>query len=104
VARYDPTILQAFADDLYATASAVILRSTITGTLIGFAAGVAGTWAFAHGSGDVGSSVVFPALVFGIIGMVAGRLVGVGRAFKYRLEAQRTLLQMQIEANTRKPS
>jgi hypothetical protein len=91
--NYDPSILVAFAMRLYSQANSIIALSTILGVISGAAAG--GIVLSALNAGTVG--VAIGALLFGLLGYMIGR----ERAFRYKLEAQRTLCALQTEINTR---
>ena len=98
MAEYDPAVLQKFADKLYMNAIAVIIGCTILGSIVGAVCGKL-VVAFAPKTLSVDSS----ALLWGatLLCLGVGFLIGQERAFRYKLEAQRTLCQMQIERNTR---
>ncbi len=99
-ARYDPRILQTYADRLYRQAS----RITWEYTLLGFPAGFILDF-FAFNLMRFLRTTVLPSaagvLTGPFLGAILGYLYGSSRAFQLRLEAQRTLCQMQIESNTR---
>lgn len=87
--RYDPQILQKFADRLYSQADSVILICVILGAAIG-----------GFGGFDMGGIVgaVVGLLILGALGFA----VGLSIAFQLKLRAQSVLCQKQIEENTRK--
>jgi hypothetical protein len=95
MADYDPQILQKFADKLYSQAGSEIAAWTILGFLVGVIGGAAVGSALARDY--LGACV----LGFGLIAALIGLLIGRGRAFHLKLEAQRTLCQLQVEKNTR---
>jgi uncharacterized membrane protein (Fun14 family) len=99
MAEYDPQILQKFADRLYSQAATEIASCTVLGFLVGAVAG----YALAKvAAGTVANDYVGAcALVVGLIAALVGVLIGRGRAFHLKLEAQRTLCQLQTEKNTR---
>lgn len=95
--QYEPSILQQYADRLYAQADSTVALLTIFWTVLGFGGGAA-LISIMHLSGDAALYPIFGApLILGL----AGFAIGSGRAFKYRLEAQRTMCQIAIERNTR---
>jgi hypothetical protein len=95
MAEYDPKILQSFADSLYSRAAFVIA----VWTFLGFVAGLF------LGAVFVQYVVRRPAGGYVLAGLVIGTLFGLAlgmeRAFHLKLEAQRTLCQLQLEKNTR---
>lgn len=95
MAAYDPQILEKFADRLYSQAANVIASSTLLGFLIGLVLG--GMLGRAVAKESIGTYVFIAGIVAALIGWQIGR----DRAFHLKLEAQRTLCQLQIEKNTR---
>lgn len=96
MAEYDPAIIQAHADGLYARATWLHLASTIGGVL----AGLGYLYGWASASARTENTTWFVALA---LGGGTGWLVGSGAAFAMRLRAQLALCQLQIEINTRPP-
>ncbi len=92
--NYDPSILQKFVDKLYSQARSVVATTALFLAVIG---GVAG-YLYSASSFQIGDSYIIGGIVFG--GLI-GAAIGQQRAFKYKLEAQRLLCQMQIEKNTK---
>jgi sulfite exporter TauE/SafE len=95
MANYDPAILQAFANKLYARANGIIGGYTLAGIIVG---GVGG-WVFDR-SFQTGNSewiIAGSALLIGLFGFTLGS----GRAFLLKFQAQQALCQRQIEMNTR---
>jgi uncharacterized membrane protein len=99
--KYDASILQQYADDLYTQASWVIVRMALIYGLVTFAA----FSIFANSNALFRSNVKFTiqpgVLLFAVIGALVGAGVGRTKAFKLKLEAQTLLCQRQIEVNTR---
>lgn len=86
--KYDSSIIQQFADNLYARAKTIIVTYAVVGLVIGLAAGTA----------------VFPpigTIIGGIVLGYFGYTLGKDKAFHLKLEAQIALCQTQIERNTR---
>jgi LPXTG-motif cell wall-anchored protein len=105
LAQYDATVLQRYADRLYAKAAWIALRFGFVGTLIGALAGaliemVPGVTVSSIRTGTADNSGFL--LLGGILGAAIGALIGRRKAFQYRLQAQMTLCQMRIESNTRR--
>jgi hypothetical protein len=87
--RYDPLILQKFADRLYSQADSMIIICVILGVAIGVIGG------FQIG-GIVGAVVGL--VILGALGFA----IGLSISFQLKLRAQSVLCQKQIEENTRK--
>jgi sulfite exporter TauE/SafE len=99
--KYDASILQQFADSLYAKARSVVVTYAILGLVLGGIGGLVlqATASFGRDLRMFESVVLWgPAL----LGLAWGFAHGQMKAFKYRLEAQQVLCQVQIEANTRR--
>jgi hypothetical protein len=90
--RYDPSVIQEFAEKLYRKANSIIVVATLLGIFIGAGLG-------ALGIGLRTNSTVNLILV--IAGGLIGFTVGRERAFTLKLNAQTSLCQVQIEQNTR---
>jgi hypothetical protein len=95
--NYDSKIIQQFADRLYAKARSVVVNYTILGTIIGLFAGITIAQIPSYSSA-MGAVVAIAVSFFGMCGFIIGR----ERAFKFKLEAQVALCQVQFEENTRK--
>ncbi|HEX3849856.1 MAG TPA: hypothetical protein VHW01_02750 [Polyangiaceae bacterium] len=95
--KYDPTVIQRFADRLYEEADRIVNTYAIGGFIIG---GI--------GGGAVGMSAMGAGafLVPGLFGaaILAGlfAIAGYARGNSMRLQAQTALCQVQIEANSRR--
>lgn len=124
--RYDASILQRFADTLYDKASFIAFQCAFLGLLIGAALpGIpaliisnqqleASNRAIEERYRGAKNSFSVPPLppshsgldpsilcvIGGLFGVVVGGFIGLRKAFQYRLQAQLTLCQMQIEHNT----
>jgi uncharacterized integral membrane protein len=123
--QYDASTLQKFADRLYEKAGFIIFQCVVLGALI--AAGLAAIPAAiisnqqleasnkaieeryrnAKSSFSVpplppqsGVSPFMLCIIGGVFGGVIGGFIGQRKGFQYRLQAQLTLCQMQIEHNT----
>ena len=94
MASYDPSVILAFTDKLYAQAASIVGVYTVIGVLAGGALG-ATVGGVAHAAPPL-VALVGAALV----GAIAFQL-GQQKAFALRLQAQVALCQVQIEANTR---
>jgi len=93
VTKYDPAIIQTFADRLYSQARAIAVIAALLGAIIGSVGGKAlGAAVDADNGGALLGTLLLGA---------AGFAVGQARAFSLRLQAQTALCQVQIEVNTR---
>jgi len=86
--RYDPAVIQEFADSLYAQATRIVFAWTALGVLIGFGGGCV-----------AGKSEVYGVIGAALLG-VLGHAIGTSRAFLLKLQAQTALCQVKIEQNT----
>ena len=98
--QFDPNIIERYADQLYRKADSLRIGSAVIGAVLGIVFGavplsplgkylpVPTTFGLA--------TVLLGALCGGFIGYV----VGEGRAFRTRLQAQMVLFQLQLERNT----
>lgn len=97
---YDPTVIEKAAERLYEKANATLIASVVMGLCLG---GIFGATPLT----SLGSHWPIPSS-FGLATMLGGALVGAAigyvigdtRAFGYRLQAQATLSQLQLERNT----
>ena len=98
MAAYDPSIIVKFAERLYSKALWIVLWTSLLGFVGGGVTGgvLAATGAFGSGPGAFVVVAVL-ALLLGTIGYSVGK----ERSFKYELDAQLALCQLQIEINTR---
>lgn len=93
MAKYEPKVIQTFADRLYARAAAMMFVWTVVGAGIGAAAANK-----IYGPGDGGTRVWVGAGAAAVLGL----LYGYWRTFLLRFQAQAALCQMHIELNTRR--
>jgi hypothetical protein len=89
--KYDVSVIDSFADDLYNRAGTVVVVSTLMYAAIGAAAG----YFLFKGLG---------AVLGGLLGGGLGFHLGQQKAFLLKLQAQTALCQAQIERNTRADS
>jgi NAD/NADP transhydrogenase beta subunit len=97
MAEYDPKILQQFADQLYSQARSQIAAWTVRSVIVGFIVAVV----LVALEPVLRQETVVWMLLGILIGAYIGVVIGRRRAFQLRLEAQRTLCQLQVEKNTR---
>jgi len=96
MAHYNPEIIQAFADRLYARAALSMVLSTVLGGLIGLVAAP-----FILQALPVAVVLRCPEWVPAVLLGVIGFFQGVEKGFLLKLQAQTALCQLQIERNTR---
>lgn len=89
--RYDPLIIQKFANTLYAQARSILTMCLLLGVLFGASAWIA----VAHSSNHVVGAILFA------LCLVVAYMVGNALGFRYKLQAQIALCQVQTEMNTR---
>jgi hypothetical protein len=100
MARYDSGVLQEYADSLYFKARWITAKCVGGGALVG--AIVVGTFIELVERSSILYASPVPFVILAGLGAIIGFGIGQGKGFKYRLEAQTLLCQMQIECNTRK--
>ena len=92
-ATYDPKVIQNFADLLYAQANTIIALCTLVALSLGSAGGY-----MLPLKGDIQLVATgVGAVLFGVVGYILGQ----GIAFRFKLQAQIALCQVQIEQNSR---
>jgi hypothetical protein len=92
--KYDPSIIQSFADRLYRQADQIVLLYGVAGLFLGSGIGAA----LGLTNPERGSAA--PALFLGGAFCAVFAVVGRARSFALRLQAQTALCQAQIERNT----
>jgi hypothetical protein len=95
---YNPAVIQAFADRLYAQAERIVFVYGALGFIVGAAAG----GAFGSTAADGVASILIAAAACGALMALLAATAGHARAFTLRLQAQTALCQVQIEANSRR--
>jgi hypothetical protein len=90
VTEYDPQAIQKCADGLYTRARSAVASYTALGTLLGALASI-----FLRAGAEW-------LIAAAILGAAVGYVLGSEKAFQLRLQAQMSLCQVRIEANTRK--
>jgi len=99
MANYDAAIIQKFCDQLYSKAGRVTWLLVFLALILGVIGG--GLLASAFQNDGTRGGVFFGILVFSTM---IGYGIGQHLAFKYRLQAQMTFVQLEIEKNTRRIS
>jgi hypothetical protein len=92
--QYDSSVIQTFAQRLYARAASIVVTHTLVGFLGGLVAGFAGLQVLGVKEPLLGVAVC-------LLGVLIGYRMGSDKAFVLKLQAQTALCQMHIEANTR---
>ncbi|HEY6016779.1 MAG TPA: hypothetical protein VIU16_08345, partial [Gaiellaceae bacterium] len=98
--QFDPSLIERYAEQLYRKADSVRVGSAVFGAGLGVVFG-------AVPMSPLGKYLPIPSsyglalvLLGGLVGGFLGYVVGEGRAFRIRLQAQMVLFQLQIERNT----
>ena len=94
--KFDPRVVQEFADRLYRQADLMALSSAIVGSLIGITLGAVSA-SLIHQTTHMTMVLLAGALICGLLGYVRGR----ERGFSLKLNAQQALCQIHIERNSR---
>jgi hypothetical protein len=102
-AKYDPDILQQYADQLYSDAKWIIFTTALRYSIIAFVIAILFLMTFdARARFDpFGSPNMVPVWAVTIAGLLIGLEAGRRKGFRLKLEAQKILCDRQIELNTR---
>jgi hypothetical protein len=96
-AGYDPKIIERFADQLLRKADTVRVGCAVGGGIFGVVVGAVpltplkSVWGLPAGFG------VATIIVGALVGILIGWVIGEGRAFRYRVQAQSAIFQLEIE-------
>jgi hypothetical protein len=96
-AGYDPKIIERFAEQLMRKADTVRVGCAVGGGIFGVFIGAVpltplkSVWGVPAGFG------VATIIVGALLGILVGYVIGEGRAFRYRVQAQSAIFQLQIE-------
>jgi hypothetical protein len=97
---YDPTIIERAAERLYEKATAALVGSVVIGACLGAGFGAVPLTSLGE-NWPIPSTFGFATMFVGsLVGAAVGYVIGDARAFGYRLQAQGTLSQLQLERNT----
>jgi hypothetical protein len=94
---YDPKIIERFADQLLRKADTVRVGCAVGGGIFGVFVGAVpltplkSVWGVPAGFG------VATIIVGALLGILLGYVIGEGRAFRYRVQAQSAIFQLEIE-------
>ena len=100
--HYDESVLKEHSAEFYRKARWTVARCAFLGILLGYiGCGLLGNYLAIR---DIIQRDVINALAYGglFVGALCGGWFGSNRAFMLRVEAQKILLQIQIEKNTRR--
>ncbi|HEY7768736.1 hypothetical protein [Longimicrobium sp.] len=99
--KYDRSLLQRQADELYAQADNLVMNTAIgTAIMVGAIGGAMGYIAAEFVGQSLEGTVLLGIIVGGLFGFAVGWSSGEQQVFKLRLEAQGILCRMMIEKNT----
>ena len=98
--KFEPDVIEAYAEHLYAMAARVVLSQTLLAGLLGVVIGGGGGLAIEGQSGPGIITFAFGASL-AVLGGVMGYAAGQQKAAQLRLAAQTALCQVAIERNTR---
>src|SRR5881227_1054751 len=96
-AGYDPKIIERFADQLLRKADTVRVGCAVGGGIFGVFVGAVpltplkSVWGVPAGFG------IATIIVGALVGILVGYVIGEGRAFRYRVQAQSAIFQLEIE-------
>ena len=96
-AGYDPKIIERFADQLLRKADTVRVGCAVGGGIFGVFVGAVPLTPLRSVWGVPASFGVATIIVGALIGILIGYVVGEGRAFRYRVQAQSAIFQLEIE-------
>jgi hypothetical protein len=97
---FDPRIIERFAENLYRKASAFVVGAVVCGVVLGMAFGAVPLTSLGE-AWPIPSMLGFGTMLLGgVVGGVIGYSIGDARSFGYRLQAQTTLLHLEMERNS----
>jgi hypothetical protein len=96
-AGYDPRVIERYAEQLLRKSDSVRVGMAVGGGIFGTIVGSVPLTPLESVWPIPGSFGVATILLGALIGILVGYVVGEGRAFRYRVEAQRALFQLDIE-------
>ena len=99
--QYDPAVIQAFAESLYAKSLSIARSNAFLGAIVGSVAGFALSLYLNPFPTAPGIAMLLLSAVGGVLSGAIGYRRGMDKSFFLRLHAQLTLCQLMVEANTR---
>jgi hypothetical protein len=94
---YDPKIIERFAEQLLRKADTVRVGCAVGGGIFGVFVGAVPLTPLRSVWGVPASFGVATIIVGALLGILIGYVVGEGRAFRYRVQAQSAIFQLEIE-------
>lgn len=94
---YDPKIIERFAEQLLRKADTIRMGCAVGGGVFGVLVGGVPMTGLASALPLKGAFGFASVLIGGLVGVLVGYVVGEGRAFRYRVQAQMALFQVEIE-------
>jgi hypothetical protein len=94
---YDPKIIERFADQLLRKADNVRVGCAVAGGIFGVFVGAVPLTPLKSVWGVPATFGVATIIVGALLGILIGYVVGEGRAFRYRVQAQSAIFQLEIE-------
>jgi hypothetical protein len=98
--QFDPSVIERYAEQLYRKADSVRIGSAIAGAVLGVIFGAAPMSPLGEYLPVPAAFAMATVLLGALVGGFIGYVVGEGRAFQIRLQAQMVLFQVQLERNT----
>ena len=96
-AAYDPRVIERFAEQLLAKADSVRVGCAVGGGILGVLFGAVPLTGLKWVWTIPGSFGIATMLIGAFVGVLVGWVVGEGRAFRYRVQAQMAFFQLEIE-------
>jgi hypothetical protein len=96
-AAYDPRVIERFAEQLLAKADSVRVGCAVGGGIVGVLFGAAPLTGLRLVWTIPGTFGVATMLIGALVGVLIGWVIGEGRAFRYRVQAQMAYFQLEIE-------
>lgn len=94
---YDPKIIERFADQLLRKADTIRVGCAVGGGIFGVFVGAVPLTPLKSVWGIPASFGVATIIVGALLGVLVGYVIGEGRAFRYRVQAQSAIFQLEIE-------
>lgn len=104
MANYDESVLLSFANKLYKQADEAVFTTGLLYGIVALIAGFIGSFVLVTISHSRDFPVGGVCIGTAIVGALIGAREGYAKSFQLRLDAQKILVQVQIEQNTRKAS
>ena len=102
--EFDPHLIEQYAEQLYRKADAVRVGSAVIGGILGVVFGAVPLSPLGEYLPVPSTFGLATVLIGGLVGAFLGYVIGQGRAFRIRLQAQMVLFQLKLERNTAVPA